>query len=72
LTLDNESIIDLLDRLDRESKALKEDLLNICWFMRGSISYDEAMQLSFDDRELIGKIIKRNMETTKESGMPFF
>jgi signal transduction histidine kinase len=72
LTLDNSDILELLERLDRESKALKEELLNICWFMRGSISYDEAMMLSSDDRELIAKIIKRNMETTKESGMPFF
>jgi len=72
LTLDNPDILELLERLDRESKALKEELLNICWFMRGSISYDEAMMLSSDDRELIAKIIKRNMETTKESGLPFF
>lgn len=72
MTLDNSDILELLERLDRESKALKEELLNICWFMRGSISYDEAMMLSSDDRELIAKIIKRNMETTKESGMPFF
>ena len=72
MTLDNPDILELLERLDRESKALKEELLNICWFMRGSISYDEAMMLSSDDRELIAKIIKRNMETTKESGLPFF
>ena len=72
MTLDNSDILELLERLDRESKALKEELLNICWFMRGSISYDEAMMLSSDDRELIAKIIKRNMETTKESGLPFF
>ena len=72
MTLDNPDILELLERLDRESKALKEELLNICWFMRGSISYDEAMMLSSDDRELIAKIIKRNIETTKESGLPFF
>jgi hypothetical protein len=28
--------------------------------------------LSYEDRVIIGKIIERNLETTKESGLPFF
>jgi len=40
--------------------------------MRGGISYDDAMALSSQEREIIGNIIKKNMETTKESGLPFF
>ena len=42
------------------------------WYMRGSISLDEAFMLSSEDRQLIGDIIKENMETTKKSGLPFF
>lgn len=40
--------------------------------MRGSISYDEAMQLSFAEREEIGKLINDNLETTKKTGLPYF
>jgi hypothetical protein len=40
--------------------------------MRGGLSYDDAMALSHQEREIIGGIIKKNMETTKESGLPFF
>jgi hypothetical protein len=40
--------------------------------MRGGISADEAYQLSFQDRETINEIIKDNLETTKETKMPFF
>jgi len=40
--------------------------------MRGGLSYNDALLLSTDEREIIGKIIKEHMETTKESGMPFF
>lgn len=40
--------------------------------MRGGVSYDEAHFLSYEDREIIGKIIKENLNTTKESGLPFF
>lgn len=40
--------------------------------MRGSISYDDAMMLSFEDRQIISNIIKDNLETTEKSGLPFF
>jgi hypothetical protein len=40
--------------------------------MRGGLSYNDAMTLSIQDRELIKKIIDDNMETTKKTGLPFF
>jgi hypothetical protein len=39
--------------------------------MRG-LSYDEGMNLSHEDRQIIGEIIKENLETTKKTGQPFF
>jgi hypothetical protein len=70
--MSNEEIIEMLNDLDKESKALKKDLLTICWYMRGSISYEDAVMLSYDDRVIINKIIESNLETAEKSGMPFF
>jgi hypothetical protein len=72
LTLTNEEVIKWLGKLDRESKALKHEALKFSWYMRGGLSYDEAMTLSYEDRKIISDIIKENLETTKESGLPFF
>ena len=72
MTLDNEKIISWLDSLEKESKALKDEILRVCWYMRGSISYDDGMALSVNERAIIAEIIKDNMEATKKSGMPFF
>ncbi len=58
--------------MDKESKAYRDEALRICWYMRGSISYSDAMMLSSNDRESIGKIIKDNMETTTKTGLNFF
>lgn len=58
--------------MEDESKALKTELYRLCWFMRGSISIEQAHMLDFQDREIIGEIIKGNLETTKESGLNFF
>jgi hypothetical protein len=57
--------------LEKEAKMLKTDLLKICWYMRG-MSYQEALNLTPDEREIVGEIIKDNLETTKKSGLPFF
>lgn len=44
----------------------------MAWYMRGGVTYEQALQLSISERKLIGQIIKDNMETTKKSGLPFF
>lgn len=40
--------------------------------MRGSLSISESYDLSIEDREIINLIIKENIETTKETKLPFF
>jgi hypothetical protein len=40
--------------------------------MRGGLTYQESLYLSWDERKMIGEIIKENLETTKKSGLPFF
>jgi hypothetical protein len=42
------------------------------WYMRGGLSYEQALQLSSSDRTIISELIKDNLETTKKSGLPFF
>jgi hypothetical protein len=58
-------------KLDKEARELKKDVLKICWYMRG-LSYSEGMNLSFEEREIVGEIIKENLETTKKTGLNFF
>lgn len=72
LALPNEEIVSLIEGYDKDLKAIKKDLLTTCWYMRGSISYDDAMMLSYEDRQIISTIIKDNLETTEKSGLPFF
>lgn len=59
------------EKLDKEARVIKKDSLKLCWYMRG-LSYAEVMNMSWDEREIIGEIIKENLETTKKSGLPFF
>ena len=40
--------------------------------MRGAVTLDEGFNLSYEERSIIGDIVKENLETTKKSGLPFF
>lgn len=62
----------MLEGLDREVKALKEELFRMCWYMRGGVSYGELLDLGPQEREIIASIIKSNLEIAKESKMPFW
>lgn len=72
LYLNNESIEQFIKDLDKDTKAIKQELLKLCWYMRGGLSYVEAHCLIPEEREIISKIVDENLETTKESGLPFF
>ncbi len=58
--------------MEGQAKELRHDLLKVCWYMRGGITYSEAAALSPTEREIIGKLVKENLETTKKTGQPFF
>ena len=73
LTLKTQAdVINFVESYDIEVKAIKQELLRICWYMRGGITYSEAALLSNQERNIIGEIIKENLEISKESKMPFW
>ena len=65
-------IIAYLKDFDSQVKNLKLELMKVCWFMRGGMSWSEALVLSPDERTIVSQLVKENMETTKKSGQPFF
>jgi len=72
LSQSDSDIIQTLTDMENISKEIKHDLLKICWYMRGGVSYDEATAMSPQEREIIGNLVKDNLETTKKTGQPFF
>lgn len=72
MTLNNDQIVNLIEGYEKESRAYKDEALKMSWFMRGGITYDDAMMLSQVEREIVAKLIKENIETTKKTGLNFF
>ena len=65
-------IISHLKDFESQAKNLKLEIMKICWFMRGGMSWTEALNLSPDERAISAQLVKENMETAKKSGQPFF
>tara|TARA_A100001391_G_scaffold195862_1_gene173664 strand:+ start:488 stop:682 length:195 start_codon:yes stop_codon:yes gene_type:complete len=61
-----------LQEMENQAKAIKLDLMKICWYMRGGVTYDEANALCPQERNLVAALVKDNLETTKKTGQPFF
>jgi hypothetical protein len=72
LSLDNSDIVEYFKELEGQQKQIKHDLLKICWYMRGGVTYHEALMMGSDEKKIIADIIKDNLETTKKTGQPFF
>jgi len=62
----------MLEQMDTQVAKLRKELLTMCWYMRGGLTYEESVFLSQTDRIAIGEIIESNLETTKKSSLPFF
>jgi hypothetical protein len=72
LSLKLSEIEKLIEQFENETKAQRSEILEMCWHMRGALSYEEGMLLSYSDREIISKMIKDHIETTTKSGLPYF
>jgi len=72
LTLDPDGVKKLIDRYDSDVKAIKNACMQMSWHLRGGASYQDILNMSTEERDNINKIIEQHMETTKNSGLPYF
>ena len=70
--MDSDQISKMVDQMDKETNDIRQEAIKIAWYMRGGITYDQALQLSVSERTLVSELIKDNLETTKKTGLPFF
>jgi len=72
LTSTAEEIEKIIEDMDKEVKSLKENMLRSVWYMRGGVTYTEIVNMSYDERVSINKIIEDNLETAKKTGRDFW
>lgn len=65
-----EEIESYLAELAFAAEAITKEVADICWYMRGSINWDQAWRLSSRHRKIIINLIRKNIERTEKAGMP--
>ena len=58
--------------MEKEADHIKSSALKYSWYMRGGVSYTDYLNMSNMEREAIAKIVDDNLETTKNTKLPFF
>ena len=58
--------------MENETKNFKAELTKIAWFMRGGVTMEEIYMSAPEDREIMAKVIKDNLDTDIKTGQPFF
>ena len=50
----------MVDAMEAEANTIRTETLKLCWYMRGGVTYEDAMQMSQQERTAISNIIKDN------------
>lgn len=62
---------DLIEMYVKESTALKEQIADICYFMKGGIEFNSAWGMSFEDRDITIKMITRRIKEQNPAGKEY-
>lgn len=68
----SEDIIEMFNRMERECKNLIKSIIQLVYFMRGSVSYSEMMNMSPFERQLINEFIETRLETESKKVYPIY
>ena len=53
---------DLIQSYEKETHMLKEQIADMCYFMKGGVEWDSAWGMSFEDREIMIKVLNKRLK----------
>jgi hypothetical protein len=69
---DPDMINKMFKKLDREAKSIVNSIIELVWYMRGSIQYSDMMMMTNMERELVRDFVKDRMEAIKKHSFPVY
>ena len=64
-----EDIGDILKEMEDDVRAIHEQITEICFYMKGSVPYQDAWNLSLKEIKTIQKQLKSYFEMVKKTGL---
>lgn len=69
--LPSDKLGDLIQSYTREALVLKEQITDICFFMKGGIEWNSAWGMSFEDREIAIRTINKRLKEQNPGGKEY-
>lgn len=71
MNLTDDDVNSLADSMELEIKQIKDSCYRYSWYMRGGVSVEQILyDTDLEDHDIIQRIIKDNVENTKNAKMP--
>jgi hypothetical protein len=67
-----QDIRSMFDNMGRERKRLVKSVIQLVYFMRGSVQYDHMMNMSLIEREMISEFIENRLEVEGKKMYPVY
>ena len=62
----------MFQRLDRQTQELVEECVQLTYFMRGAVSYEEMMRRTPGERQIIGNFVEKRLEMEAKTPYPVY
>jgi hypothetical protein len=63
---------DLIEDYKKDSTKLREQIADICYFMGGGADWNSAWGMSFEDREIVIKVINKRLKEANPNAKDYF
>lgn len=65
-----DNIQEMFQQLQREVQLLIDNTIELVYFMRGSLTYEEAMMRTRGERDRMGAFLQRRLKEESKRSMP--
>lgn len=65
-------ITQMFARMRRNTELLVKDVIQLVYFMRGSIQYHDMMFMTYVERQLVSEFIKERLERERDKPNPIY
>ena len=71
MNLNDEGVNSLAKEMEADIKSIKDNAYRMSWYMRGGAPIDQLLSnTDLEDMDIMQRIVKDNIENTKNSKMP--
>jgi len=67
-----EAIQRMFSRMRAEARSLLEEAVQLAWFMRGSVQYEDIKNMTPIERDIVKEFITNHMEQIKKHQFPVY